>query len=126
MDEHPYAAAITFIPVTDLQASARCYADALGLPLVLDQGGIHIYRVARGSYLGLCQCAEPVIADDRLILTIVSSDVDTIYERLVAAGIATDGPPRENPRYRIYHFFARDLDGYRLEVQRFLHPFDEG
>ena len=124
MDEFPYAAAITFVPVTNLQASAVCYGTALGLPLVLDQGGIHIYRVTRGGYLGLCQQLAPPIADDRLILTIVSADVDTIYQRLITVGIATDGPPRENPRYRIYHFFARDPDGYRLEVQRFLHPFD--
>ncbi len=125
MDEQPYAAAITFVPVADLQASAACYGAALGLPLVLDQGGIHIYRVARGGYLGLCQQAAPPIADDRLMLTVVTADVDAVYRRLVAAGIATDGPPRENPRYRIYHFFARDPDGYRLEVQRFLHPFDD-
>ncbi|MEF3274104.1 MAG: VOC family protein [Chloroflexus sp.] len=124
MDEQPYAAAITFVPVTNLQVSAACYGGALGLPLVLDQGGIHIYRVTRGGYLGLCQQNQPSIADDRLILTIVTADVDVVYQRLIAAGIATDGPPRVNSRYQIYHFFARDPDGYRLEVQRFLHPFD--
>ena len=30
-------------------------------------------------------------------------------------------PPRENPDYRIYHFFARDPEGRSLEFQSFLH-----
>ena len=63
------------------------------------------------------------IADDRLIITFVTDDVDGCHARLSAASVPTDGPPRENPRYQIYHFFARDPAGYRVEVQRFLHPF---
>lgn len=118
-----FDASIVFFPVADLEAASRFYADILGLPLELDQGGIRIYRAAGGGYLGICRNDNPPLADDRLILTFVTAEVDDWYERLVAAGVSTDGPPRENPRYRIYHFFARDPDGYRIEVQRFLHAF---
>jgi catechol 2,3-dioxygenase-like lactoylglutathione lyase family enzyme len=114
---------IVFAPVADLGRSAQFYERALGLRLVVDQGGIRIYQVAIGGFLGLCQSDGPLPADDRLILTFVTAEVDACHARLTAHGAATDGPPRENPRYRIYHFFARDPDGYRLEVQRFLHPF---
>ena len=114
---------ITFLPVADLARSAQFYELVLLLHPVLDQGGIRIFRVAGGGYLGLCQSDAPLAADDRLILTFVTEQVDEWHTRLEAQGVPTDGPPRENARYQIYHFFARDPDGYRLEVQRFLHPF---
>lgn len=114
---------ITFVPVSDLARSAAFYELTLLLSLTLDQGGIKIFRVAGGGFLGLCQSDGPLPADDRLILTLVTERVDEWHTRLADQGVPTDGPPRENARYRIYHFFARDPDGYRLEVQRFLHPF---
>lgn len=114
---------IVFVPVADLARSAAFYEQTMLLPLTLDQGGIKIYRVAGGGFLGLCQSDGPLAADDRLIFTFVTEQVDQWHGRMEAQGVATDGPPREHPRYRIYHFFARDPDGYRVEVQRFLHPF---
>lgn len=118
-----FSSQITFVPVADLARSAQFYELVLLLHPVLDQGGIRIFRVAGGGYLGLCQSDGPLAADDRLILTFVTEQVDEWHTRLEAQGAPTDGPPRENSRYQIYHFFARDPDGYRLEVQRFLHPF---
>lgn len=118
-----FGAQIVFVPVADLAASAAFYETVLLLPLVVDQGGIRIYRAAGGAFLGLCQSDGPLAADDRLILTFVADDVDGWHSRLAAQGAPTDGPPRENARYQIYHFFARDPDGYRVEIQRFLHPF---
>lgn len=118
-----FGAQIVFVPVADLERSARFYEGALGLRLSVDQGTIRIYQVAGGGFLGICQGDGPLAADDRLILTFVTDEVDAWHARLAERGAATDGPPRENQRYRIYHFFARDPDGYRLEVQRFLHPF---
>lgn len=110
---------IVFFPTTDLAATAAFYEQTLGLALTVDQGNCRIYRAGAG-YVGFCQ-AETAPQHDGLILTLVSDDVDGWYARLHAAGVPTDGAPRANPRYRIYHFFARDPNGYRLEVQRFLH-----
>lgn len=118
-----FDAQIMFLPVADLAASAAFYETVLLFPLVVDQGGVRIYRAAGGAFLGLCRSDAPPPADDRLIVTFVADDVDGWHTRLSAQGVATDGPPRENPRYQIYHFFARDPDGYRIEIQRFLHPF---
>lgn len=118
-----FDAQIVFVPVADLTRSAQFYETVLLLRPTVDQGGIKIYQVAGGGLLGLCQSEAPLAADDRLILTFVTERVDEWHMRLVAQGVATDGSPRTNERYQIYHFFARDPDGYRLEIQRFLHPF---
>lgn len=125
MTHTSFDAAITFLPTRDLTACSAFYETLLLLTLAADQGTCRIFKVAGSGYLGFCQNDAPPPADDRIILTFVCDDVDSWHARLTAQGIATDGPPRENERYRIYHFFARDPDGYRIEVQRFLHPFPE-
>jgi catechol 2,3-dioxygenase-like lactoylglutathione lyase family enzyme len=114
---------IIFVPVADLARSAQFYETVLLLKPTLDQNGIKIYQVVEGSFLGFCQSEAPLAADDRLIFTFVTERVDEWHTRLLAQGVPTDGAPRTNERYQIYHFFARDPDGYRIEVQRFLHPF---
>ncbi|NJM06826.1 VOC family protein [Candidatus Gracilibacteria bacterium] len=123
MPTQSFSAQITFVPVADLAASAQFYETVLLLRLEVDQGNVRIYRVAAGGYLGLCQSDSPLGADERLILTLVTDDVDDWHQRLVTQGVSVDGTPRLNERYQIYHFFARDPDSYRLEIQRFLHPF---
>jgi predicted enzyme related to lactoylglutathione lyase len=113
-----FDAAITFCYVPDLGAAARFYEDVLGLPLVLDQGGCRIYRVAGSGYFGFCEREVPVQAESTL-LTFVTDDVDGVHARLVAAGAPVDQAPRDNDEYGIYHAFYRDPAGYRIEVQRF-------
>mmetsp|Transcript_12513 Transcript_12513/g.20814 ORF Transcript_12513/g.20814 Transcript_12513/m.20814 type:complete len:145 (-) Transcript_12513:50-484(-) len=46
-------------------------------------------------------------------------EVDEMYE--VLRDIADDAP-RDNERYQIYQFFAKDPEGRALEFQAFLHP----
>ena len=53
------------------------------------------------------------------IITLVTSDVDGWYARIVARGWQCEHPPRHNETYQIYHFFLRDPSGYRIEIQRF-------
>ncbi len=118
-----FDAQITFVPTTDLTTCAHFYETIMVLPMVLDQGTCRIYQVTEQSYLGFCQSDDPLPWDDRVILTLVSDDVDGWYARLNTQGVTTDGPPREHQQHRIYHFFARDANGYRLEFQRFLDPF---
>ena len=47
-------------------------------------------------------------------------EVDAMYERF--KDTTADGPPRDNPKYKIYQFFAKDPEGRQLEFQAFLHP----
>ena len=45
-------------------------------------------------------------------------EVDQMYSIMEESA---DGPPRFNPRYQIYQFFAKDPEGRALEFQAFLH-----
>ncbi len=117
----PPEALITFLPVRDLNATHQFYGEILGLSLTLDQGTCRIYRIASSAFVAFC-LREVIEAADGVIVTLVTSDVDGWYNRLVENGIKTDDPPRHNPKYNIYHFFTRDPDGWTVEVQRFEDP----
>lgn len=110
-------AGITFLKVADLERSHRFYSESLGLPLIVDQGGCRIYRLAGDAYLGVCERED--VTPSGVIVTLVTNDVDGWYRRLIDAGAEVDGPPRDNEEYRIHQFFAKDPDGHVLEVQRF-------
>ncbi len=114
---------VTFLYTADFTRSITFYGGILGLPLALDQGACQIFRVSRDSFLGICQCAPPASATpEGIIVTLVSDDVDGWYERLKASGVGIDAPPSKNETFNIYHFFLRDPDGYKLEIQCFLDP----
>ncbi len=120
MSELPIDAQITFVYSGDLARSARFYEDALGLPLAVDQGSCRIYRVLdRHAYLGICQREGAPADASSLIITLVTSDVDAFYERIIARGWECEHEPRHNDTYQIYHFFLRDPSGYLIEIQRF-------
>ena len=110
-------AGITFLKVEDIQRSHTFYGEGLGLEMVIDQGQCRIYRLTESSYVGVCE--RPESGSSNVVVTIVTDDVADWHDRFVTAGAETDGEPRENSEYRIYHFFATDPDGHVLEVQRF-------
>jgi catechol 2,3-dioxygenase-like lactoylglutathione lyase family enzyme len=122
MTAPPIDQQVTFVYTRDLERSARFYAETLGLELVLDQGACRIFRVAGEAFLGVCTDPARAVVPEGFTLTFVTPDVDAWHERLAAAGVAIEGPPAENTRFRIYNFFARDPDGYLIEFQRFLDP----
>ena len=86
-----------------------------------DQGNCRIYRVTGSeSYLGICEREATASTGDTLIFTFVTADVDAWYRRITSLGWVCESSPSISPRYNIYHFFLRDPDGYKLEIQRFL------
>lgn len=112
---------IGFYPCRDLRATTAFYT-RLGLEVARDQGSCVIFRVAAGGYLGFCEHDRPLPEHPGLTLTLVLDGVDAAYKELTALGVATEAPPKFNERFSITHFFARDPDGYRLELQRFHDP----
>jgi len=114
---------VTFLTVSDLDASAEFYQDTLGLPLVLDQGSCKIYQVSPDGFIGICETNDRMtVQTSGVIFTLVTQDVDDTYTRLKEKGVPFDHPPSENPKYNIYHCFLRDPDGHLLEIQRFNDP----
>jgi catechol 2,3-dioxygenase-like lactoylglutathione lyase family enzyme len=117
----PFDSQITFCYTRDLDGTARFYEEHFGLPLVLDQGGCRIYRVAERAYVGFCG-RETAPRPAGVILTFVTDDVDGWFDRLSDSGVLFEKEPAFNPDYRIYHCFLRDPNGYLIEIQRFEDP----
>ena len=114
-------ALVTFLPVTDIVRTHAFYHDVVGLPCVVNQAGCRIYHVAGGGYVGFCQREGATVAP-RVCVTLVSNNVAEWYDHLTQHGVEIDGPPRDTEAYGIEHFFARDPDGWIVEVQRFHDP----
>lgn len=111
---------ITFLYTRDLRQTAHFYEDVLALPLVVDQGSCRIYRVVGEAYVGFCERATAPEASPGLLFTLVTPDVDGWYAYLRQRGVVFEKPPTLNEAYGIYHCFARDPNGYLIEIQRFL------
>jgi hypothetical protein len=108
---------ITFIRTAILDTLKNFYLKEVGCDFWLDQGGCAIFQ--HGNQLfGFCQAAE---AEMEGLLTFFYTNtkmVDYMYEKL---SHLADTPPKKNPKYKIYHFYARDPEGRRIEFQVFLH-----
>ncbi len=113
---------ITFLHARDLGATYHFYCDLLGLPLVRDQGTCLIFRTAPDAFLGFCEHIQPMDPGRKVILTLVSDDVDGWYRYLISKGLPLVDQPKANPQYQIYHFFLEDPDGYPIEIQKFDQP----
>lgn len=119
---YPFDHFITFLPVLDLKATVHFYQDILALPLVRDQGDCKIFRISSSGYIGFCLRSEIPIPSKSIILTLVTNDVDEWFTRMTNNGADVEKPPTYNPKYKIYHAFILDPNGYRIEIQRFDDP----
>ncbi len=115
---------ITFLPTDKLTDMEHFYADIVGLKKVLEQADCMIFKVTHSAYIGFCSRSVDS-PPDRIILTLVTDEVDQLYADLLAKGAVCEAEPVQNEKYRIYHFFIKDPSGYLVEVQQFLDGFDE-
>ncbi len=115
---------IAFYPCHDLAATTDFYTRDLGLTLARDQKSCVIFKVASEAYVGFCQHEGEIPRHQGVIITLLTDEVDEVYQRFLRLNIETEGKPKENDSFGIYHFFARDPDGYRLELQRFNEPLE--
>ncbi len=113
---------ITFLYTRSLERTGDFYEGVLSLPLAVDQGSCRIYRVTDDAYLGFCERDDAPETPRGILYTLVTEDVDAWYAYLVTKGVPVDNEPAVNDAYGIYHFFARDPNGYAIEIQRFLDP----
>ncbi len=110
---------IIFLPTNDLQTTTHFYKNLFNFELFLDQGDCVIFKTCDNSYLGFCE--RPVkIIEGKIILTFIVENVDLVYEELLSKVEVKISPPTINKKYRIYHFFINDPNGYLIEFQKFL------
>lgn len=113
-------AGIVFFNTPRLEEIKDFYIDQIGCQLWIDQGTCAILKYGN-LLIGFCsgEKNEP----DGVVTFFFENpeDVDLQYQKFKT--IAID-KPKENKKYRIYHFYARDPDGRSIEFQHFLHPID--
>lgn len=96
------------------------YISEVGMHLWLEQADCIVLKHGN-LLLGFCQRES---ADTSGILTFLyeeKHEVDDMFARLEKLSTTK---PVENEKYRIYHFFASDPEGRRIEFQSFLHPVE--
>ncbi len=111
---------ILFLRTERLDAIRRFYTERVGMSVWLEQPDICILR--HGNLLvGFHQQPEADLAG---LLTFFEPGRDYVDRMYAVFRDSAAGAPQENPKYRIYHFFARDPEGRKLEFQAFLHPVE--
>ena len=112
---------ITWVYTEDLAETAQFYGEVLGLTLDRDAGAAQIFRAGPNALIGVCRAFEDRVVEPKGgMITLLTDDVDSWYDRVVARGGQVLGPPERMDRFGIYSFFVPDPNGYVIEVQTFL------
>jgi len=118
---------ITFFYYKDLDSAASFYRDTLGLEATMDVDWVKIFQVSATSSVGLVQDGRgfhSAANDKPAMLSIVTEDVDTWYQRLVNADVTIlkalppAGSPTDPDRAPVRGFIAEDPGGYTVEFFR--------
>jgi len=112
-----FSSQITFLETDNLEATTKFYTSIMKCKLVVDQGLCRIFAISKSAFIGFC--SHDFLDKDKNTVCLV----DEWYNHLVANKIETKAPPKENAKFKIYNFFAKDPNGIVIEVQYFLHPF---
>ncbi len=116
---------IVFKKTKDLEQISNFYQNVIGMELWQDQDKCKIFE--KGNLqLGFCEGDE--IDNDGIITFYYNNkkEVDKVYNN---GKLEVIEEPKENDKFNIYQFFAKDPEGRTLEFQTFLHninPFLTG
>ena len=98
---------IVFFRARRLQDLRRFYLEEVGCELWLEQADCLIFR--HGNLLvGFCDRDSAELQGMITFVYETRGEVDQMFERLRAAATTE---PDYSPKYRIYHFFAKDPEG---------------
>lgn len=109
---------IYFFGTQQLDGLREFYLEQVGCALWLEQEDCIVLR--HGNMLfGFCR--REIVESGGILCFFFQrrEDVDTMYE---AFRDTAASPPQVNENYRIYHFFATDPEGRKIEFQCFDHP----
>jgi nitroreductase len=108
---------IIFNKTAKLKQVVSFYQEVLNAEVWLDQG--HCVILRHGNQLfGFCSSDQPETSGTLTFFYAHENQVDDIYQRLEESALDT---PKVNPRFKIYHFYAKDPEDRSIEIQSFLH-----
>ena len=111
---------IIFFCTKQLDTLRDFYINEVGSSLWLEQADCLVFK--HGNLLfGFCQRDTVDLCGIICFFYETRIEVDKKYEQF--KNIA-DSPPIDNPKYDIYHFFATDPDGRKIEFQAFNREID--
>ena len=111
---------ITFLGTIDLKLTSDFYQNILGLTIYKDQDVCIIFNINSQSKIGFCTHIPVIYGEKSPIITLVTDEVDEIYNKLIKRGVEIKEKPKKNQKFNIYHFFFNDPNGYTVEIQKFL------
>lgn len=114
---------ITFHYYKDLPRVCKFYEDVFGLKLEIDQGWAKIYRVSESAFVGLVDEKRGYfnwVPDKSSMITLVTSEVDSWYEKMKRKGVKLLSEPHNVAEIGIRCFLLEDPEGYVIEIQKFL------
>lgn len=114
--------AIVFFRSQMIEELADFYRHKLGCSIWHRQPGVVILRF--GSFLFGFHHALPVDRDALISFTLETRD--SVDRACLVMGSEADGAARMNEKYGIYHFFAKDPEGRKIEFQSFFPTLDLG
>ncbi len=106
---------IIFFQTKKIEEVSNFYLEKVGCSLWLDQGGCKILQF-ENMLFGFCQREN---VDDQGMITFYypsQEKVNLMYKQLKNISLSE---PKDNPKYRIYHFYAKDPEGRNIEFQYF-------
>jgi len=106
---------IIFFKTKIIEEITQFYIREIGCVLWMDQGDCVILQ-HDNFLIGFCQRDS---MDTQGMITFYydnKESVDEMYEKFIHSA---DAPPRDNPKYPIYHFFSHDPEGRIVEFQYF-------
>ena len=115
-----YPGGIIFLKTTDLKRCCQFYESKLGFEIWLEQPNCTILK-CNNLMIGFIGSGQ--VENQGIITLFYPSKQEVDDEYLKLKNIAIE-PPKNNEKYNIYQFFARDLEGRLLEFQSFNHAID--
>jgi len=112
---------ISFFGTNDLEKTDQFYKKFFDLDIYKDQGKCKIYKIPGAGMIAFCEHMEVLTKNKSPIITFLTENVDEIYDKFNNMdGIELTTKPMKNEKFNIYQFFAKDPNGYTLEIQKFL------
>lgn len=121
LEGHRFESSINFYPCLDIEKTTEFYIKEIGLSLYEDQGTCRIFDTGYG-YIGFCEYEDHILCNKTCISFNVPTkeDVFRYYEKYKQKQMPGLTEPKKHPKYDVYSFFMKDINGYTLEIQKLL------